>query len=110
MSRPRSQGRGAKAPDPYPIMRVVTATEAAKNFGAIVNRVQEDRAHYLVERSGTPVAQIGPVQGGTCTIGDLVELLRSRSIPRAGADYQRAVEEGVAFWNRAEVPDNQWEH
>ena len=47
--------------------RVVTATDAAKNFGAIVDRVREDRAVYVVERGGTPVAQIGPVQHRTFT-------------------------------------------
>jgi hypothetical protein len=38
----------------------VSATEAAKNFGGIVDRVREHAAIYLVERSGTPVAEIRP--------------------------------------------------
>ena len=42
--------------------RVVTATEAAKNFGSIIDRVREDRAVYVVERGGTPVAEIGPAK------------------------------------------------
>jgi hypothetical protein len=32
----------------------VSATDAAKNFGRLVNRVREERATYIVERGGTP--------------------------------------------------------
>ena len=89
--------------------RVVTATEAAKNFGAIVDRVREERAVYVVERGGTPVAEIGPVKARSFTVRDFVELLRSGSMPRASEEYCRAVEEGIAFCNRPEVPENPWE-
>lgn len=88
--------------------RVVTATETAKNFGAIIDRVREDRAVYVVERSGKPVAEIGPAQVGTCTVRDFAELVRSGSVPVAGDEYLKAVEEGVAFWNREEVPEDPW--
>ena len=88
--------------------RVVTATETAKNFGAIIDRVREDRAVYVVERGGTPVAEIGPVKAKTVTIRDFAELVRSGSVPSAGEEYLKAVEEGIAFCNRAEVPGNPW--
>ena len=99
---------GARAPVPSGA-RVVTATAAAKNFGAIVDRVRQDRAVYVVERGGTPVAEIGPVKARSFTVRDFVELLRSDSMPRASEEYCRAVEEGIAFWNRPEVPKNPWE-
>ena len=88
--------------------RVVTATETAKNFGSIIDRVREERAVYVVERGGTPVAEIRPVEAKTVTVRDFVELIRSGSIPAAGEEYLKAVEEGVAFWNRAEVPRDPW--
>ena len=87
--------------------RVVTATETAKNFGSIIDRVREERAVYVVERGGTPVAEIGPV-AKTVTVRDFAELIRSGSIPVAGEEYLKAVEEGVAFWNREEVPRHPW--
>ena len=89
--------------------RVVTATEAAKNFGSIIDRVREDRAVYVVERGGTPVAEIGPTKARTFTVRDFVEIVRSGSIPSPGEEYLKAVEEGVAFWNRPEIPKNPWE-
>ena len=89
--------------------RVVTATETAKNFGAIIDRVREERAVYVVERGGTPVAEIGPVKAKPVTIRDFVELVRSGSVPSPGEDYLEAVEEGIALYNRPEVPENRWE-
>jgi len=32
--------------------RTVSASEAAKNFGALVDRVREERAEYIIERAG----------------------------------------------------------
>ena len=90
-------------------VRVVTATETAKNFGAIIDRVREDRAVYVVERAGTPVAEIGPVKSKIVTIRDFAEIVRSGSVPSPGEDYLKAVEEGIALGNRPEVPANRWE-
>ena len=89
--------------------RVVSATNAAKRFGAILARVREERAVYVVERSGKPVAQIGPVEERVFTIGDFVDLIRSGRMPEAGEQYAAAVEEGIAFLNRPEVPKSPWE-
>lgn len=87
---------------------MVTATETAKNFGAIIDRVREERAVYVVQRGGTPVAEIRPVQAKNLTVRDFVQLVRSSSTPPAGEEYLKAVEEGVAVWNRAEVPSDPW--
>ena len=89
--------------------RVVSATEAAKNFGEVLARVREERAIYVVERHGKPVAQISPVEERAFTGADFVELVRSTSDPSAGSEYACAVEEGIAFLNRAEVPKSPWE-
>ena len=89
--------------------RVVSATEAAKNFGEVLARVREDRAVYVVERRGKPVARISPVEDRVFTLADFVELIRSGAIPSPGVEYVRAVEEGIAFFNRPEVPKSSWE-
>ena len=89
--------------------RVVSATEAAKNFGEVLARVREERAVYIVERRGKPVARITPVEDRVFTLADFVELIRSGAIPSPGAEYARAVEEGIAFFNRPEVPTSPWE-
>ncbi len=89
--------------------RVVSATHAARNFGSIVARVREDGAVYLVERSGTPVAQIGPVENRVLTMGEFAELARAAARRPADEEYLRAVEEGIAFLNRPEIPESSWE-
>jgi antitoxin (DNA-binding transcriptional repressor) of toxin-antitoxin stability system len=85
----------------------VSATEAAKNFGGIVDRVREEAAIYLVERSGTPVAEIRPIAGVPATVGDLIAWLRERAHP-LDRSFERAVKEGVKTLNRRERPRDPW--
>ena len=108
MPKPQRDPKAEPRPTGTSRARVVTATETAKNFGSIIDRVREERTVYVVERGGTPVAEIRPVKAKTVTVRDFVEIIRSGSIPAAGEEYLRAVEEGVAFWNRVEVPRDPW--
>lgn len=87
--------------------RTVSASEAAKNFGALVDRVRSERAVYVVERGGAPVVRIEPVETVRCTLGDLAAWLRSREPldPR----YLDEVERVVAAFNDPAVPGNPWE-
>ena len=87
--------------------RVISATAAAKNFGALIDRVRSERAEYVVERGGAPVARIGPAVTKRCSLGDLVALLRSHSRPAEA--YLNAVEAGIKSQNRPAVPVNRWE-
>ena len=84
----------------------VTASEAAKKFGALVDRVREERAIYIVERGGRPVAQIGPVTGGSCTLGRLAEWLEAR--PRLDDGYLDDVERAASAFNVPAVPGDPW--
>ena len=86
--------------------RTIPATEAAKNFGQLVNRVRETSAVYTIERGGVPVAQIGPVVGFHSTVAVLVAVLKSDR--RLDEEYLRAVEAGVTAANRPTVPRNPW--
>jgi hypothetical protein len=86
---------------------VISASAAAKGFGALIDRVRSERAVYVVERGGTPVAQIAPVVSPRCTVADLVQIFRSH-MP-VGEPYVAAVEAGVAFLNRPAVPVDRWE-
>ena len=72
----------------------ISATEAARNFSELVNRVHYRRESYLVQRGGQVVCEIRPAYGATGFTGnDLVRLLRS--LPRAPSEYLDAVAEGV---------------
>jgi prevent-host-death family protein len=85
----------------------IAATEASKNFGRLVDRVRDERATYIIERSGKPVAQIGPIDQPFATLGDFKAWIRNH--PPADEDYLKAVEAVVALHNKPRVRWNPWE-
>ena len=84
----------------------VPATEAAKAFGQLVDRVREDRATYIIERGGKPVAQITPLEHRSLTFGGLKALVTG--LPRASTDYLTTLERVAAARNRPRVRSNPW--
>lgn len=85
----------------------VSATEAAKNFGRLIDRVRETRATYVVERGGIPVATVAPVDREPFTMRDFTALAREAG--PAPTDYLNAVERAVAKGTRPRVRRNPWE-
>jgi prevent-host-death family protein len=86
----------------------IAATDAAKNFGRLVDRVRETGATYVIERHGRPIAEIGPVTvDEPKTLRGLVEYLETA--PKLDEEVLRYIEEGIAIYNRPEVPKNKWE-
>jgi predicted Rossmann-fold nucleotide-binding protein len=78
--------------------QTVTATEAARNFGRLVDTVRESRADIIVERGGVGVMR--RAAGGAA---------RSSSSQSGGTDdLGREVEVGRALTNRPEVPRDPW--
>ena len=85
----------------------MAATDAAKNFGRLVDRVRESGATYVIERHGRAVAQIGPVQAThRKTLGDLIAAIEAA--PKLDEEVLRYIEEGIEIYNRPEVPKNPW--
>ena len=85
----------------------VTATDAAKNFGELVDRVREEGVAYVVERMGRPIAQIAPVGRRRCTMAGLARWFEAR---RALPDtYTAAVRAHVKQANRPRVPAARWQ-
>jgi hypothetical protein len=79
----------------------ISATEAARNFSELVNRVHYRRESYLVQRGGQVVCEIRPAYEATGFTGnDLARLLRS--LPHAPSEYLDAVAEGVKLQPAAE--------
>src|SRR5471030_1767508 len=86
----------------------VAATDAAKNFGRLIDRVREEGVTYVIERHGRPVAQIGPVEiAEPKTLRNLVEAMRAA--PKLDEETLRYIEQGIEMFNRPEVPKNRWE-
>ena len=84
----------------------VTATEAAKNFGELVNRVREAGVAYVVERQGRPIAEIGPISRRRCTLSELVGWLERRQSPPD--EYVAAVKRHLRSANKPRVPTSAW--
>lgn len=84
----------------------IAATEAAKTFGRLVDRVREERAVYVVERGGTPVARIGPIGAKPFTMREFKAMLAA--MPPASDEYLRGVEAVVGRANKPRVPRNPW--
>jgi hypothetical protein len=84
----------------------VSATEAARNFSELLNRVRYQNKAFVVERGGDAVCEIRPVyQSGQFTGADLARLLAT--LPDAPQAYLEAVEEGIKEQPRAE--DTRWQ-
>jgi prevent-host-death family protein len=91
----------------------VSATEAVRKFSSIVAQVREKGAVYVVEKSGKPVARIGPAAKRSLNGREFAALVRARAgaegdSARTGHAYGRAVEDGITFLNRSEVPKTPW--
>lgn len=62
----------------------IPATEAARHFSDLLNRVRYRNEEFVVERGGQPVCRIIPAGPARCTVADLVRLLRSAAKPDPG--------------------------
>jgi prevent-host-death family protein len=88
-------------------LKAIAATDAAKNFGELVDRVREEGVTYVIERHGRPVAQIGPAETDEQkTLGGLVAYLKTA--PKLDEDVLSFIEKGIVIYNKPEVPKNRW--
>ena len=64
----------------------ITATELAKSLSDVLNRVHYRQERFLIERSGQPVAVLGPpAPAAGMTWRQFVALLQE--VPPAGEDF-----------------------
>ena len=75
----------------YRSTRRLSATEAARNFSELLNRIRYRGESFIIERSGTPVCELRPVAAKRFTGEDLSSLLQS--LPAVDEDFLAAVEE-----------------
>lgn len=84
---------------------VVSATEAARNFSELINRVCYKGDTYIVERGGKPMCEITPVEVRRCTGADLLAAI-SR-LARPPEEFLAAVEEVTR--RQASIETSAWE-
>ncbi len=84
----------------------LSATEAARNFSELLNRIHYRRQTYLIERGGRAVCELRPVlYGAGFTGSDLVGLLEGLQGPPES--YLDAVAEGIERQPAAE--ETRWQ-
>lgn len=71
----------------------ISATDAARRFSEVVNRVRYRNETFVVKRGGVPVCEIIPVRSKTYTGREFVGLLRS--LPHPDKEYLDTVEKNV---------------
>jgi antitoxin (DNA-binding transcriptional repressor) of toxin-antitoxin stability system len=74
----------ATAKAPVSVKTRVTATEAARKFSEILNRVVYQGESFVVERSGRPICEISPTKKQGISTRELVQVLRSGPHPDKG--------------------------
>ena len=62
----------------------LTATQAARRFSDLLNRVRYRGEEFVIERGGEPICRIIPARPSRFTVADLVRLLRSAPKPDRG--------------------------
>lgn len=102
--RPKS-GLIREPPTEYQATRRVSATEAARNFSELLNRVRYRGESFIIERSGRSIGELRPAAPPRVAGADLVALLRS--LPAVDEDFLTIVEETAR--NQPPMPESPWE-
>ena len=82
----------------------ISATETARRFSELMNRVRYRGESFIVERGGKPVCEILPVRPTRFSGKDLADLLRS--LPKPDEEYLDLVE-GLSA-KQSTVAESRW--
>ena len=83
----------------------ISATEAARSFSELMNRVRYRGESFIVERSGKPICEILPARPPRFSGAELANLLRS--LPKPDEEYLALAEELIA--KQAIVAKSGWQ-
>jgi antitoxin (DNA-binding transcriptional repressor) of toxin-antitoxin stability system len=83
----------------------VSATEAARTFSDILNRIRYRGEEFVVERGGEPVCRMSPAAASKrLTLSDLASVLRE--LPKADAGFASDVRRAARKQGR--LPRSPW--
>lgn len=82
----------------------ISATETARRFSELMNRVRYRGESFIVERGGKPVCEILPAQPARLSGKELADLLRS--LPKPDKGYLALVEKLSA--KQSTVVESRW--
>jgi hypothetical protein len=95
-TQPRSSIKGS---------RVISATEAARSFSELLDRVCYRGETFVIERGGEPVCEMSHVKALRFSGADFLTLLQS--LPKPDPGYWDAVEDVTR--QTPNVPESPWE-
>ncbi len=102
---PRPPGILRETPAEYRAARRLTATEAARGFSELLNRVRYRGESFIIERGGVPIGELRPAAPVRFTGPDLLTLLRS--LPPVDEEFFDDVEEAAR--SQPGLPESPWE-
>ena len=82
----------------------ISATQTARRFSELMNRVRYRGESFVVERGGKPVCEILPAQPAKFTGRELADLLRL--LPKPDEEYLTLVENLIA--KQPKVAESRW--
>jgi antitoxin (DNA-binding transcriptional repressor) of toxin-antitoxin stability system len=85
--------------------RVISATEAARSFSELLDRVCYRGETFVIERGGEPVCEMSHVKALHFSGADVLALLQS--LPKPDPGYWHALEDATR--QTPTVPDSPWE-
>jgi antitoxin (DNA-binding transcriptional repressor) of toxin-antitoxin stability system len=85
--------------------RTISATDAARTFSDLLNRVRYGGEAFVIERGGEPICEMAPVTQPRFTGADLKSLLSS--LPRPDAGFWDAVKKATR--QATVIPKSPWE-
>ena len=109
MSRKRESktppGLVRESPAEYRAARHVSATEAARGFSELLNRVRYRGESFVIERGGVAIGELRPAAPVAFTAADLLALMKS--LPPVDPEYLDDVE--AAARSQPRLPESPWE-
>lgn len=101
----RPPGLIRETPAEYRAARRLSATEAARGFSELLNRVRYRGESFIIERGGVAIGELRPAAPVRFTGPDLLTLLRS--LPPVDEEFFDDVE--TAARNQPSLPESPWE-
>ena len=89
----------------YRVVRRISATEAARSFSDLLNRVRYRGESFVIERNGEAVGELRPAAPPKFPGADLLRLMSS--LPRVDEEYLVEVEDVAR--TQPTVPDSPWD-
>lgn len=83
----------------------LSATEAARNFSEILNRIRYRGEEFVIERGGEAVCRMLPARPYRITLAELADLLEA--IEKPDAAYWRSVERAIR--KQPMLPKTPWQ-